>query len=178
MIIFRQASPDQPLIAALFEQADNRAASLYPDHDRSGTSAAQLIAQNVCFFVACDTISGALAGCGGYVPLPDLKAGEHCAQQAAAHSQTGVCLDAEIKRLFVNPRARRQGIARSIMTHIEIDAIRRGYQALYLETGVKSDAAIALYRSLGYVPCPPFGPSRKDVNSVFMAKTLSGSAQT
>jgi putative acetyltransferase len=45
---------------------------------------------------------------------------------------------------------------------------------MYLETGVKSDEAIRLYRRLGYMDCGPFADYRPDPLSVFMVKSLGG----
>ncbi|WP_339779751.1 GNAT family N-acetyltransferase [uncultured Thalassospira sp.] len=168
MIILRQETPDQPDIAALFKQADVRSASLYGDHERSGVSAAQLIAQDVRFFVARPEISGQAVGCGGYVPMPEITDGVFIASSPV--TKPGICL--EIKRLFVDPAARRQGIAQKIMRYIEQDARERGYVGIYLETGIKSDAAILLYQALGFARCLPFGPYQNDVQSVFMAKSV------
>jgi GNAT superfamily N-acetyltransferase len=171
MVILRLQSPDHPAIKYLFQQADHRSASLYPGLDRSGTSAQHLIAQGARFFAACDKVSGQIVGCGGYVPMPDHGAeipGMLPSLPAAGQGAGTV----EIKRLFVDPLARRQGVARQIMVCLEDDARKSGCQAIYLETGVKSTAAILLYQSLGFVRCVPFGPYQDDDNSVFMRKPL------
>ncbi|WP_168184898.1 GNAT family N-acetyltransferase [Thalassospira sp. MCCC 1A01428] len=175
MVILRLQSPDHPAIKNLFQQADHRSASLYPGLDRSGTSAQHLIAQGARFFAACDKTSGQIVGCGGYVPMlipmPDhgTEISGMLPSLPAAGQGAGTV---EIKRLFVDPLARRQGVARQIMVCIEDNARKSGYQAIYLETGVKSTAAILLYQSLGFVRCVPFGPYQDDENSVFMRKPL------
>jgi ribosomal protein S18 acetylase RimI-like enzyme len=58
---------------------------------------------------------------------------------------------AEVKKLLVHPQARRRGIARSLMTAVEVQAREAGRTLLTLDT-VTGSAAERLYRSLGYVP--------------------------
>ncbi|MGP3989522.1 GNAT family N-acetyltransferase [Streptomyces sp. 3N207] len=62
--------------------------------------------------------------------------------------------DAEIKRMFVVPEARGQGLARRILTLLERDAREAGRIRMVLETGVEQPEAIALYTSAGYEPAP------------------------
>jgi GNAT superfamily N-acetyltransferase len=56
----------------------------------------------------------------------------------------------EVKRMFVEPSARRQGVARRILEELEAIAPRLGYRALRLETGPRQPEAISLYQSAGY----------------------------
>lgn len=56
----------------------------------------------------------------------------------------------EVKRMFVEPSARRQGVARRILEELEAIAPRLGYRALRLETGLRQPEAISLYQSAGY----------------------------
>jgi putative acetyltransferase len=57
---------------------------------------------------------------------------------------------------------------------VEAAAAAEGVRRMYLETGVKSDEAIRLYRRLGYVECAPFAAYGPDPLSVFMVKSLGG----
>lgn len=57
---------------------------------------------------------------------------------------------AEVAKLLVHPGARRRGIARSMMTALEILAREAGKTLLTLDT-VTGSSAEPLYRSLGYV---------------------------
>jgi putative acetyltransferase len=57
---------------------------------------------------------------------------------------------------------------------VEGAAVAEGVGQMYLETGVKSDEAIRLYRRLGYMDCGPFADYRPDPLSVFMVKSLGG----
>jgi GNAT superfamily N-acetyltransferase len=63
----------------------------------------------------------------------------------------------EIKRMFVRPEHRGQGIARAILAALEARAAELGYSTLRIETGGRQPEAVALYKSAGYVVIPPFG---------------------
>ena len=78
----------------------------------------------------------------------------------------------EIKRMYVIPEARGEGLGRAILARIEEQARREGLGLLRLETGIHQAEAIALYRSSGYSDCPPFGEYRPDALSRFMEKRL------
>ena len=59
--------------------------------------------------------------------------------------------DAEILTIAIDPVWRRQGIASSLLARAMADAARRGAEALFLEVGVRNDAALALYERLGFI---------------------------
>jgi GNAT superfamily N-acetyltransferase len=81
--------------------------------------------------------------------------------------------DAEIKRMFVVPRARGRGLARAILAELERTAAAAGRTRMVLETGNRQPEAIALYRSCGYTPVPKFGYYRHDELSVCLGKPLT-----
>ena len=56
----------------------------------------------------------------------------------------------EVKRMFVEKDARRQGVAREILRQLETIATQFGYRALRLETGILQPDAMGLYESTGY----------------------------
>lgn len=64
---------------------------------------------------------------------------------------------AEIKRMYVVPAARRTGLARWMLAHLEETAREAGADLMVLETGTEQPAAIALYTDAGYQPVPAFG---------------------
>jgi len=62
----------------------------------------------------------------------------------------------EVKRLYVQPRARGTGTGRALGTAI-VDAARSiGYRTLCLDTLERMAEARALYESLGFVRCAPY----------------------
>jgi putative acetyltransferase len=79
---------------------------------------------------------------------------------------------AELKRLFVMTEARGNGIGRSIVMALEHAAAGEQVRLIQLETGVKSDEALRLYRRLGYIERGPFGNYGPDPLSIFMEKFL------
>ncbi|GAB3203608.1 GNAT superfamily N-acetyltransferase [Pontibacter aydingkolensis] len=79
---------------------------------------------------------------------------------------------AEVKRMFVHPDFRGQGIAKSILAGLEAWAKELKYKATILETGTKQPEAIALYRSSGYRQIPNYGQYAGVVNSLCFEKVL------
>ena len=80
----------------------------------------------------------------------------------------------EIKSMRTAQKYRRQGIGAKMLEHIITAAQKRGYHALYLETGSMAEfaAARALYSRYGFEYCSPFAEYIDDPNSVFMVKQL------
>lgn len=64
---------------------------------------------------------------------------------------------AEVKRMYVVPHARRAGLARRVLGHLEVTARAAGADLMVLETGTEQPEAIALYLSSGYEPVTRFG---------------------
>ena len=62
----------------------------------------------------------------------------------------------EVKRLWVDPAARGQGLARRMMAAIEDRARAMGMTALRLDTNENLPEAIALYRATGWHEIAPF----------------------
>jgi DNA-binding MarR family transcriptional regulator/predicted GNAT family acetyltransferase len=70
---------------------------------------------------------------------------------------------AEIKRLWIDPSARGQGLSRRLMAAIESEAQMMGYQSLRLDTNSALTEAIALYRATGWTDIPPYTSPPADV---------------
>lgn len=78
----------------------------------------------------------------------------------------------ELKRIFVTKELRRQGLAKLIITELEVLARSKGYKYAVLETGIKQQEAINLYKSIGYNVICNYEPYKENPNSVCMKKAL------
>lgn len=63
----------------------------------------------------------------------------------------------EVKRMYVKPEKRGQGIASQVLKELEIWAKELGYGKCILETGEKQPEAIALYQKNKYQRIPNYG---------------------
>ncbi|WP_084654695.1 GNAT family N-acetyltransferase [Nocardia altamirensis] len=73
----------------------------------------------------------------------------------------------EIRKMYVAPQYRRQGVARRILLRLEQHASTQGAHELLLETGSYNQAAIRLYTSSVYRPIPPYVQGRPSFNRAF-----------
>lgn len=78
----------------------------------------------------------------------------------------------EIKRMFVKPEFRGQGIASRLLAELEAWALDSGFNASVLETGIKQTEAIGLYTKAGYVKIDNYGQYQNQPNSVCFKKIL------
>jgi ribosomal protein S18 acetylase RimI-like enzyme len=62
----------------------------------------------------------------------------------------------EAKRLYVHPAYRRRGIAGDLMAKLVDEARALGYQSLYADTLPTMDAALRMYREIGFVEVGPY----------------------
>lgn len=74
----------------------------------------------------------------------------------------------ELRRMYVDPSARRTGIARHMLQFAEAECRRRKIPRLALSTSELQGAALALYRSSGY------GLIREEVAETASNKTIGG----
>ncbi len=142
------ASPDaQELLAALWRELDE----LYGNEVPTQPSPVGEEAAGAALVVA--RANGDAIGCGALRPRGDLIA--------------------EVKRVYVRPAARRTGAARAIMATLEQLARDRGFNEIWLETGLRQPAALALYESLGYTRIAAFGDYMDDPLSVCYGRRLA-----
>lgn len=85
--------------------------------------------------------------------------------------------DAEVKRMYVVPEARRLGLARRILAALEDSAWAAGRTRIVLVTGTEQPEATALYISSGYTPHTKFGHYGKYEDARFFAKLRSPGAR-
>lgn len=141
-------SPNQPEVVALIDQLDAYQLTLYPPESVYALDMASLLQPNVLFAVARNA-DGAAVACGAMVVTPSYG---------------------EVKRMFVAPAARGQGVAQRLLGVLETAALQRGCRQFMLETGPSQPEAIGLYERLGYRVRGPYGDYRDDPLSVFMEK--------
>ena len=81
--------------------------------------------------------------------------------------------EAEIKRMYVVPTSRGQGVGRSLLSALEEEARALGADRLLLETGDRLPEALALYVRAGFSVIPRFGEYVDSPLSLCMAKDIS-----
>ncbi len=118
----------------LIRELDTEIGALYPGLPINGIDVAEFERAGGYFVIARE--ADCTVGCGAFRPV-----GGQCA---------------EIKRMFVRASARRRGIARQILRHLEEEVRRRGFRSIVLETGCDNSEALALYEAEGYFPIPAF----------------------
>jgi len=145
-------------VRALIGELDATLAADYSPEQRHGIAFDALFATHMRFFVA--HLDGAPAGCGGVALFADF---------------------AEVKRMYVRPALRGQGVAQALLARIEAETRAAGLTLLRLETGIRQPAAIALYERAGFRRCEAFGdylalPGASIATSLFYEKRLTAGA--
>lgn len=79
----------------------------------------------------------------------------------------------EVKRMYVLPNRRGQGVGSRILKELEQWAIELNYGKCLLETGKRQPEAIELYKKNGYRIIPNFAQYENVENSVCFEKILS-----
>ena len=144
--------PTSPDARALIDELNATMLDIYPPEHCHHMPPETLAANGACFLVA--RSGDEVLGCGAGVPLDRERV--------------------ELKRFFTRPAARRSGASRAILSEVERWARAEGYSWLGLETGSRSDAAIALYTSHGFTACDAFGDYRATEDNVFYEKSIAG----
>lgn len=142
---------DRPEVLALIDALDAYQKPLYPAESHHGIDVRALSQPEVLFAVVRDEAGAAMA-CGAVV----------------LGAQWG-----EVKRMFVLPAWRGQGVSQRLLDFLQTEAIARGCRRLMLETGILQPEALGLYERAGFVRRGPFGDYAEDPLSVFMQKDLA-----
>jgi len=79
----------------------------------------------------------------------------------------------EIKRMYVLPESRGNGVAKLILLDLEQWGMEEGFTHARLETGIKQPEAIAVYKKAAYIQIPKYPPYVEVLESICMAKRLS-----
>ena len=137
---------DDPAAVALATASVTEIDSRYGGQPGSGGKPRpeEFVAPDGTFLVA--QLDGTPVGCGGFSRLD---------------SDT-----AEVRRMYVAPEARGQGISRALLHRLLAIAHDLGYSRARLETGHRQHEAIGLYQSAGFTLIPCWGPFVDDPKSV------------
>lgn len=143
-------------VAALVGELNDELGALYTPEQRHGLALDAIFQPHIRFFLAWR--DGEAIGCGGVAFLDGF---------------------AELKRMYVRPQARGQGVADALIARLAAESLASGRDLLRLETGAHSLAAIRFYDRLGFRYCDPFAPyaampPAAIITSVFMEKRLQG----
>jgi putative acetyltransferase len=141
-----------PEIAGLLAEHLQCMAQVSPPESRHALNLEGLRKPNITFWTAWQGLE--LAGCGALKELDT----EH----------------GEIKSMRTAKGYVRTGVATMVLRHIILEAKRRGYNRLSLESGAMAyfEPAHRLYQKFGFRFCGPFDGYVEDPNSVFMTKDL------
>jgi putative acetyltransferase len=142
--------PRQPDVMALVGELDCMFAELYPAESNHLLDIETLAKPDIRFFVV--RREGEALACGA------LRIKENYA---------------EVKRVYVRPKARGLKLGHLIMQRLEEEARRASLAVVKLETGIHQPEALGLFAAAGFTRCGSFGDYPKDdPNSVFMEKRI------
>ncbi len=149
-ISIRTVEPTEPAIRVLIEALDEYRKSLYPLEFTLLVPPEKLKSPQIVFLAAYEDHQ--LLGCGGIdFTNPDY---------------------AEIKKMYVEPAARHQGVADSLLNALEQLARQHQSHLICLETGKFQEPAMKLYQKHGYKPSKAFGSYQENPYSRYYAKRL------
>jgi len=144
----RAEDPDSEASRLLIAELDAELATLYPPEARFGLHEDDRDEGRLVFLVA--RVSDRPVACGALRTL-DEKMGE-------------------VKRMYVVPDLRGEGVSRRVLAAIETIAIGKRHEVLRLETGNRQQAAMSLYRSSGYHEIAKYGGYVRSEYSVCFEK--------
>ena len=156
MVTLELATQPTDDVRTLVGQLEAVLSAEYPPEQRHGLSLDAIFQPHIRFFIA--RLDSVAVGCAGVALFDDF---------------------AEVKRMYVRPGVRGQGVAPALLAQLERTAFEAGHRVLRLETGDVQYAAIKFYERSGFRRCAVFGdyatkPPHTIATSVFFEKTLTG----
>lgn len=142
---------DDPLAQKLIGQVQAEYAEIYGSGDAAPIDASEFRDGNGEFFIGFLDGEAVATGCWR-------KHDEHAA---------------EIKRMYVVPHRRREGLSTLMLDHVERAIQAAGFAKAILETGSLQGPAVQMYRKLGYSDTEPFGYYKDGELAVHLGKELN-----
>jgi putative acetyltransferase len=150
-ISIERVDPRNPEVRALIHELDDYLGTLYPAESNHLVDTEALAAPEVRFFAA--RVNGDYHGCGAIMIQPEGYA--------------------EVKRVFVSPKARGLGLGRQIVETLAEATRAEGLRLMRLETGSLQPEALGLFEAFGFARRGSFGDyPTDDPYSIFMEKSL------
>ena len=150
-VALRAVPYDDSLARELVDRVQQEYVTRYGGPDEAVIDPAEFVPPVGLFLLA--EVDGVPAGCGAW----------------RVH-EPGV---AEVKRVYVAPEFRRQGLAQLLMAALEDSAAAAGHRAVVLNSGSRQPEALALYAALGYTSAPGYGVYADAPGAVFLGKQLA-----
>ena len=150
-LLLQEVKPDNSDLARLIVKLDDYLSTLYPQDEIFGVDLKDSKTEEMTFVLA--YWDGAPVGCGGIRRLDERTV--------------------ELKRFFVEPTMRRQGIARQVFGYLEQVAERLGCSVMRLETGAPQFESVNFYKKQGFYEIERFGEYVDCESSLCMEKVLA-----
>ncbi|WP_100497747.1 GNAT family N-acetyltransferase [Geodermatophilus chilensis] len=149
-VVLRAVPYDDPLARQLVGRVQQEYVTRYGGPDEAVVDPAEFEPPVGLFLVA--EVDGVPAACGAWrVHAPGV---------------------AEVKRVYVEPAFRRQGLAQLVMAALEESAAAAGSRSVVLNSGSRQPEALALYAALGYTPVAGYGVYADALGAVFLGRRL------
>ncbi|MFN2562612.1 MAG: GNAT family N-acetyltransferase [Jatrophihabitans sp.] len=143
---------DDPDVTRLVAEVQAEYVVMYGGQDAATVDPAEFAPPDGLFLVG--LLDGVAVATGGWRRLADAEG------------------QAEIKRMYVVPAARRRGLAERVLAELERTAAEAGLTCLVLNTGPEQPAAVAMYERNSYAPVTPFGHYACHPHALFFGKAL------
>ena len=158
--MIRQTRFGAPAAQALIAAAQADLTSRYGTPDESQVESIQFDPPEGAFLVAYS--GGAPVACAGWRTLSHFMGDDGSLSEDVA----------EVKRMFVVPEQRGNGVAKRLLGAIEDSARTHGMKRLILETGGLQPEAIRFYEKSGYERIPNYGYYREEPDCVSFGRDL------
>ncbi|MCR2803583.1 GNAT family N-acetyltransferase [Paenibacillus soyae] len=147
----KTVKPGHVDLSSLIEKLDGYLSGLYPQDEIFGVDLSDPKSEEMTFVLA--YWEGVPVGCGGIRRIDERTV--------------------ELKRFFVEPAMRRQGVARQVFRYLEQEAEKQGCTVMRLETGAPQFESVNFYKKQGFYEIERFGEYVNCESSLCMEKVLA-----